>query len=167
MNLSSLRRVVTCVLTASVVLSSASIFAGSVSAQASGDSNASYVQVWMQGLTGRKLVTSKSESSGGGGGTVSAVSEWTYHFCSNGQVTGVYKSIVSGSVAGMSFGDDGAKQEVYPGQWKVVDAGADWVRIELSEEKQGKAVVGFKIVNGALYANNGNRFSVSQSEYCQ
>jgi hypothetical protein len=71
----------------------------------------------------------------------------------------------------MSFGDDGAKQEVYPGQWKVVDAGADSVRIEISD-KTGKNVIGFKIINGAIYGDdgkggNGNRFSVKQSEYCQ
>mgnify|MGYP003780395179 CR=1 FL=1 len=164
MKFTSLHKVATSVLTASVLLTSGSILADSTSAQEAAGSNASFIQEWKQGIAGKKLVESSSDSSSGGTGYAGVAIVNSNHFCSNGQLIGITQSRVSGDVQGL-HGSDGDTEQ-YTGQWRIVDADAQNAILEVTAENGGKRQVLLRIVNGGFYVNR-TRQSVAQSELCQ
>ncbi len=77
------------------------------------------------------------------------------------------KSIVSGSVPGMDFGDDGTKQEVITGRWRIADVDAQKATLEVIEENGGKTPLALQIVNSRLHFNGIPSPGGRQSELCQ
>lgn len=112
MKLSYLREIATSILTASFVLTSTFIFAGSASAQNSKVSNAAYIKLWTDSLKGQKLVRLET-------GTYDTLRQTT-SLCSNGQY--FYSSSGLGVVTVPNGGASVGGTEQSQGLWKVVDA---------------------------------------------